>query len=33
MNVDTMDEAMDVSFSGVETFGEDIRITAYPKSK
>jgi diaminohydroxyphosphoribosylaminopyrimidine deaminase/5-amino-6-(5-phosphoribosylamino)uracil reductase len=31
MNVDTMDEAMDVSFSGVETFGEDIRITAYPK--
>ena len=31
MNVDTMDEAMDVSFSGVEAFGEDIRITAYPK--
>lgn len=33
MNVDTMDEAMDVAFSGVDTFGEDIRITAYPKLK
>ncbi|MGE7876192.1 bifunctional diaminohydroxyphosphoribosylaminopyrimidine deaminase/5-amino-6-(5-phosphoribosylamino)uracil reductase RibD [Peribacillus muralis] len=33
VNVDTMDEALDVAFSGVDTFGEDIRITAYPKLK
>ncbi|MGE7603190.1 bifunctional diaminohydroxyphosphoribosylaminopyrimidine deaminase/5-amino-6-(5-phosphoribosylamino)uracil reductase RibD [Peribacillus sp. NPDC097675] len=32
-DVDTMDEALDVSISHVDTFGEDIRITAYPKSK
>ncbi|WP_285768225.1 bifunctional diaminohydroxyphosphoribosylaminopyrimidine deaminase/5-amino-6-(5-phosphoribosylamino)uracil reductase RibD [Peribacillus sp. SI8-4] len=31
VDADTMDEALDVAFSGVDTFGEDIRITAYPK--
>ncbi|MFJ7640360.1 bifunctional diaminohydroxyphosphoribosylaminopyrimidine deaminase/5-amino-6-(5-phosphoribosylamino)uracil reductase RibD [Peribacillus sp. NPDC097264] len=30
-DVDQMDEALDVSISHVDTFGEDIRITAYPK--
>ncbi|WP_391115922.1 bifunctional diaminohydroxyphosphoribosylaminopyrimidine deaminase/5-amino-6-(5-phosphoribosylamino)uracil reductase RibD [Psychrobacillus sp. L3] len=30
-NVDTMDAAMQVSFEIIEKFGEDIRITAYPK--
>ncbi|MEK4486226.1 bifunctional diaminohydroxyphosphoribosylaminopyrimidine deaminase/5-amino-6-(5-phosphoribosylamino)uracil reductase RibD [Psychrobacillus sp. FSL H8-0484] len=30
-DVDTMDAAMLVSFSEIEKFGEDIRITAYPK--
>ena len=32
-DVERMDEAMDVSISHVDTFGEDIRITAYPKIK
>lgn len=32
-DIDTMDEALDVSISHVDTFGEDIRITAYPKLK
>ncbi|PJN87428.1 RibD family protein, partial [Bacillus sp. mrc49] len=31
VNIDTMDEALDVAFSSVDMFGEDIRITAYPK--
>ncbi|MFJ7848029.1 bifunctional diaminohydroxyphosphoribosylaminopyrimidine deaminase/5-amino-6-(5-phosphoribosylamino)uracil reductase RibD [Peribacillus sp. NPDC097206] len=30
-DVNQMDEALDVSISHVDTFGEDIRITAYPK--
>lgn len=32
-DVATMDEALDVTISHVDTFGEDIRITAYPKLK
>lgn len=31
INVDTMDEAMDVSISSVDMSGEDICIIAYPK--
>lgn len=30
-NIETMNEALDVSFHSVENFGEDILITAYPK--
>lgn len=32
-NVESMDEALDVTIHSVETFGEDILITAYPKTK
>jgi diaminohydroxyphosphoribosylaminopyrimidine deaminase / 5-amino-6-(5-phosphoribosylamino)uracil reductase len=32
-NVETMDEALDVNFHLVENIGEDLLITAYPKSK
>jgi diaminohydroxyphosphoribosylaminopyrimidine deaminase / 5-amino-6-(5-phosphoribosylamino)uracil reductase len=32
-NVESMDAALDVTIHSVETFGEDILITAYPKAK
>ena len=30
-DVETMDQALDVTFEEIESFGEDLRITAYPK--
>jgi diaminohydroxyphosphoribosylaminopyrimidine deaminase / 5-amino-6-(5-phosphoribosylamino)uracil reductase len=32
-NVETMDQALEVTFHSIENFGEDILITAYPKKK
>jgi diaminohydroxyphosphoribosylaminopyrimidine deaminase / 5-amino-6-(5-phosphoribosylamino)uracil reductase len=32
-NVDSMDQALDVTIHSIEHFGEDICITAYPKTK